>query len=270
MGQGGRPGGGASRAAAGSGRTWPRSELEELGLRRAAGARALLVGRATLPFIKEAAGAAGETFNSRPALAGRGPDPRRGHAATPPGRAAGFAALPSLRDELRRVAGGRAEQAQRRARRAAAVRGQVYAIDGGLGPDLRWSPWSACRGSGSPGGCSGSPEKGKEAAVTRALALALGGPGCIRLLCRRPLRRWAAKARHGIDARGATGCAAPAPSDAAGRRVGPSTVRTVGPASARSDRVARRRQGPRPARRHLWTLHGPRAGAHPAAGRGRW
>ena len=94
------------------------------------------------------------------------------------------------------------------------VRGKVYAIDGsGIGPDLRLVAlvcvsgerplivaWRLLTGHAS--------EKGKEAAVTRALieqALALGGPACIALLLADalyadgPLLAWL-KFERGIDA----------------------------------------------------------------------
>lgn len=183
---------------------------------------------ATLPFLKEAAlgGAAGALFREpavllqlgwAPAQIRAGGNRRHRH---PAGRQAESRPChpDTLRDELRRVAERRWEQAQRRgvgtlyARQL--VRGQVYAIDGtGLGPDLRLVAlvcvsgerplivaWRLLTGSAS--------EKGKEAAVTRALveqALALGGPGCIRLLLADglyadgPLLAWL-KHVHGIDA----------------------------------------------------------------------
>jgi hypothetical protein len=124
----------------------------------------------------------------------------------------------TLRDALARVG----EQAWLAAQRAAVaplfqrrlVRGQVYAIDGtGLGAEQRVVAlvcvsaqhplvvaWRYLEGSAS--------EKGREAAVTRALveqALAVGGPGCIGLLLADalyadgPLLAWL-KYRRGIDA----------------------------------------------------------------------
>ena len=183
---------------------------------------------ATLPFLKEAAlsGAAGALFREpaillqlgwAPAQIRAGGNQRHRH---PAGRQAG--SLPchpdTLRDELRRVAERGWEQAQCAGVGALyarqLVRGQVYAVDGsGLGPDLRVVAlvcvsgerpvivaWRLLTGSAS--------EKGKEAAVTRALvaqALALGGPGCIRLLLADglyadgPLLAWL-KHTHGIDA----------------------------------------------------------------------
>lgn len=124
----------------------------------------------------------------------------------------------TLRDELRRVSEAAWQRAQQVgvqalfARRL--VRGQVYAIDGsGLGDGLRvvvlvcvsserpvLVAWRLLTGHAS--------EKGKEAAVTRALveqAVALGGPGCIRLLLAAalyadgPLLAWL-KYSQGIDA----------------------------------------------------------------------
>ncbi len=165
---------------------------------------------ATLPFLPDASlsGSAGALFREpaillqlgwAPAQIRAGANGRHRH---PDGRQP--ASLPchpdTLRDELRRVTAPQWEQVQRvgvqalYARRL--VRGQVYAIDGsGLGPDRRvvtlvcvsgerpgLVAWRLLTGSAS--------EKGKEAAVTRALveqAPALGGPGCIRLLLgRRP------------------------------------------------------------------------------------
>jgi hypothetical protein len=124
----------------------------------------------------------------------------------------------TLRDALARIG----EQAWLRAQRVALqglyarglVRGRVYAIDGtGLGADRRVVAlvcvsgarpvvvaWRYLEGSAS--------EKGKEAAVTRALvgqALAAGGTGCIELLLADaryadgPLLAWL-KCVHGIDA----------------------------------------------------------------------
>lgn len=183
---------------------------------------------ATLPFLPDASlsGSAGALFREpaillqlgwAPAQIRAGANGRHRH---PDGRRP--ASLPchpdTPRDELRRVTAPQWEQVQRvgvqalYARRL--VRGQVYAIDGsGLGPDLRVVTlvcvsgerpgivaWRLLTGSAS--------EKGKEAAVTRALvgqALALGGPGCIRLLLADglyadgPLLAWL-KYVQGIDA----------------------------------------------------------------------
>jgi hypothetical protein len=124
----------------------------------------------------------------------------------------------TLRDELRRIeerSWARLQELGVRALYARQlVRGRVYAIDGsGLGADLRLVAlvcvsgdrplivaWRLLTGSAS--------EKGKEAAVTKALvaqALALGGPGCIGLLLADglyadgPLLAWL-KHAHGIDA----------------------------------------------------------------------
>jgi len=124
----------------------------------------------------------------------------------------------TVRDELRRVA----ERAWLHLQQAGVqalfahrlVRGQVYAIDGsGLGDGLRVVAL-VCVSSERPvivawrllvGNAS---EKGKEATVTRTLveqALALGGPGCIRLLLADalyadgPLLAWL-KCVHSIDA----------------------------------------------------------------------
>lgn len=183
---------------------------------------------ATLPFLREAAlsGAAGALFREpaillqlgwAPAQIRAGDNQRHRH---PDGRRP--ESLPchpdTLRDELRRVAADEWAQLQRAGVGALyarqLVRGQVYAIDGsGLGADLRVVTlvcvsgerpvivaWRLLTGSAS--------EKGKEAAVTRALveqALALGGPGCIRLLLADalyadgPLLAWL-KCAHGIDA----------------------------------------------------------------------
>jgi hypothetical protein len=124
----------------------------------------------------------------------------------------------TLRDALRRVGVAAWGQVQRSGVRAlyarGLVRGGVYAIDGsGLGPNLRVVAlvcvsatrpvivaWRLLEGSAS--------EKGKEAAVTRALieqALELGGMRCIRLLLADglyadgPLLAWL-KYVKGIDA----------------------------------------------------------------------
>ena len=183
---------------------------------------------ATLPFLQAPAlsGAAGALFREpaillqlgwAPAQIRAGTDRRHRH---PDGRRP--ASLPchpdTLRDELRRVAADGWAQLQRAGVQALyarhLVRGRVYAIDGsGLGADRRVVTlvcvsgerpvivaWRLLTGSAS--------EKGKEAAVTRALveqALALGGPGCIRLLLADglyadgPLLAWL-KCVHGIDA----------------------------------------------------------------------
>ncbi len=183
---------------------------------------------ATLPFLQAPAlsGAAGALFREpaillqlgwAPAHIRAGGDGRHRH---PEGRQP--ESLPchpdTLRDELRRVAARSWEQVQRAGVGALyarqLVRGQVYAIDGsGLGRDLRvvtlvcvsgerpvLVAWCLLTGSAS--------EKGKEAAVTRALveqALALGGAGCIKLLLADalyadgPLLAWL-KCVHGIDA----------------------------------------------------------------------
>jgi len=160
---------------------------------------------ATLPFVREAAlSAAAEALFREPAILLQlgwapvqiraGDNARHRH---PAGRQP--ESLPchpdTLRDELRRVGTAAWERAQRVGVGAlyarGLVRGKVYAIDGtGLGADLRVVAlvcvsgsrplivaWRLLTGSAS--------EKGKEAAVTRSLveqALALGGPGCIRLL----------------------------------------------------------------------------------------
>jgi hypothetical protein len=183
---------------------------------------------ATLPFLKEASlsGAAGALFREpaillqlgwAPAQIRAGANGRHRH---PAGRQP--ESLPchpdTLRDELRRIeerSWAHLQQVGVRALYARQlVRGQVYAVDGsGLGADLRLVAlvcvsgerpvivaWRLLTGSAS--------EKGKEAAVTRALveqALALGGPGCIRLLLADglyadgPLLAWL-KWGHGIDA----------------------------------------------------------------------
>jgi hypothetical protein len=130
--------------------------------------------------------------------------------------------LPCHPDTLRDALGRVGERAWLRAQQAAVtglyqrglVRGRVYAIDGtGLGADRRVVAlvcvagahpvvvaWRYLEGSAS--------EKGKEAAVTRALveqALAAGGAGCIALLLADalyadgPLLAWL-KCVHGIDA----------------------------------------------------------------------
>ena len=183
---------------------------------------------ATLPFVEAASlsGAAGALFREpaillqlgwAPVQIRQGSNGRHRH---PDGRQP--ESLPchpdTLRDALRRVGVAAWQQVQRAgvhalyARRL--VRGGVYAIDGsGLGPDLRVVAlvcvsatrpvivaWRLLEGTAS--------EKGKEAAVTRALieqALALGGPRCIRLLLADalyadgPLLAWLKYAK-GIDA----------------------------------------------------------------------
>ncbi|HUS14647.1 MAG TPA: hypothetical protein VM536_06465 [Chloroflexia bacterium] len=183
---------------------------------------------ATLPFLQDPAlsAAAGALFREpaillqlgwAPAQIRGGANRRHRH---PAGRQPG--SLPchpdTLRDTLRRVAEGGWAQVQRAGVQALyarhLVRGQVYAIDGsGLGPDRRVVTlvcvsgerptivaWRLLTGSAS--------EQGKAAAVTRALveqALALGGPGGIRLLLAAalyadgPLLAWL-KCVHGIDA----------------------------------------------------------------------
>jgi DDE family transposase len=183
---------------------------------------------AVLPFLAEASlsGAAGALFREpaillrlgwAPVAIREGTNDRHRH---PAGRRP--QSLPchpdTLRDALRRVG----EAAWDRAQRAGVgalydrrlVRGWVYAIDGsGLGADLRVVAlvcvsserpvvvaWRLLEGAAS--------EKGKEAAVTRALVeqvLALGGPGTVRLLLADalyadgPLLAWL-KCVHGIDA----------------------------------------------------------------------
>lgn len=190
--------------------------------------RLLLRTLATLPFLGEASlsGASGALFREpalllrlgwAPAQIRSGGNGRHRH---PAGRQP--ESLPchpdTLRDALRRVG----EAAWRKAQRAGVgalyerrlVRGEVYAIDGsGLGTDFRLvclvcvsgerpviAAWRLLEGSAS--------EKGKEAAVTRALveqALELGGAGCIGLLLADalyadgPLLAWLKYAK-GIDA----------------------------------------------------------------------
>ena len=160
---------------------------------------------ATLPFVREASlsGAVGALFREpalllqlgwAPAQVRAGGKRRHRH---PDGRQP--ESLPchadTLRDTLRRVSAAAWERAQRAGVRALyrrrLVRGKVYAIDGtGLGTAYRLVclvcvsgprpilvAWRLLEGAAS--------EKGKEAAVTRALveqALALGGPDCIGLL----------------------------------------------------------------------------------------
>jgi hypothetical protein len=183
---------------------------------------------ATLPFVEAASlsGAAGALFREpaillqlgwAPVQIRQGSNRRHRH---PDGRQA--ESLPchpdTLRDALRRVGVAAWQQVQRAGVRALyarrLVRGGVYAIDGsGLGPDLRVVAlvcvsatrpvivaWRLLEGTAS--------EKGKEAAVTRALieqALELGGQRCIRLLLADglyadgPLLAWLKYAK-GIDA----------------------------------------------------------------------
>jgi hypothetical protein len=183
---------------------------------------------ATLPFVEEASlsGAAGALFREpaillqlgwAPVQIRQGTNRRHRH---PDGRQA--ESLPchpdTLRDALRRVGVAAWQQVQRAGVRALyarrLVRGAVYAIDGsGLGPNLRvvalvcvsatrpvMVAWRLLEGTAS--------EKGKEAAVTRALieqALELGGERCIRLLLADglyadgPLLAWLKYAK-GIDA----------------------------------------------------------------------
>jgi len=183
---------------------------------------------ATLPFLPAASlsGAAGALFREpaillqlgwAPAEIRAGANGRHRH---PAGRQP--ESLPchadTLRDELRRIEARAWQRVQELgvqalyARRL--VRGKVYAIDGsGIGPGLRLvalvcvsSPrpvivaWRLLTGTAS--------EKGKEAAVTRALveqALALGGPRCMEVLLADalyadgPLRAWL-KYERGLDA----------------------------------------------------------------------
>jgi len=183
---------------------------------------------ATLPFVSEASlsGAAGALFREpvvllqlgwAPVAIRSGTNRRHRH---PAGRQP--EALPchpdTLRDALRRVGEAAWERAQRAGVRAlyarGLVRGKVYAIDGsGLGPHLRLVTlvcvsaerpvivaWRLLEGAAS--------EKGREAAVTRALveqALELGGPRCVGLLLADalyadgPLLAWLKYAK-GIDA----------------------------------------------------------------------
>jgi hypothetical protein len=183
---------------------------------------------ATLPFLSEAAlsGASGALFREpavllqlgwAPAQIRSGDNGRHRHPVERQPES-----LPchpdTLRDTLRRVGEAAWQRAQRAGVRALyerrLVRGQVYAIDGsGLGPDLRLVclvcvsgerplivAWRLLAGSAS--------EKGREAAVTRALveqALELGGDGCIGLLLADalyadgPLLAWL-KYGRGIDA----------------------------------------------------------------------
>jgi DDE family transposase len=183
---------------------------------------------ATLPFLAEASlgGAATALFREPAILLQLGWAPVQiragdnGRHRHPDGRQPG--SLPchpdTLRDALRRVAAQAWQQVQQVGVRALyarrLVRGRVYAIDGsGIGPDLRLVAlvcvsgerplivaWRLLTGHAS--------EKGKEAAVTRALieqALALGGPACIALLLADalyadgPLLAWL-KFERGIDA----------------------------------------------------------------------
>ena len=183
---------------------------------------------AALPFVSEAAlsGAAGALFREPALLLRLGWAPAQirsganGRHRNPAGRRP--ESLPchpeTLRDGLRRVGAAAWERAQRAGVRAlyerGLVRGKVYAIDGsGLGAGLRLVSlvcvsaerplivaWRLLEGAAS--------EKGKEAAVTRALveqALELGGPGCVELLLADalyadgPLLAWLKYAK-GIDA----------------------------------------------------------------------
>ena len=183
---------------------------------------------ATLPFLNEASlsGAAGALFREpaillqlggAPAQMRAGGNRRHRHPAGRQGES-----LPchpdTLRDELRRIeerSWAHLQQVGVQALYARQlVRGQVYAIDGsGLGRDLRVVALVCVSGERPTivawrlltGSASG---KGKEAAVAKALveqALALGGPGCIRLLLADglyadgPLLAWL-KYAHGIDA----------------------------------------------------------------------
>lgn len=182
----------------------------------------------TLPFVAEAAlsGAVGALFREPALLLQLGWAPAHLRAGTngrhrhPDGRQA--ASLPchpdTLRDALRRVSTAAWERAQQAGVRGLfdqhLVRGHVYAIDGtGLSDAYRLVvlvcvsterplliAWRLLEGAAS--------EKGREAHVTRALveqALALGGPGCVRLLLADalyadgPLLAWL-KDQHGIDA----------------------------------------------------------------------
>jgi len=188
----------------------------------------LLRTAAILPFLAEASlsGAAQALFAEpaillqlgwAPVQLREGTNDRHRH---PAGRQEG--SLPchpdTLRDALRRVTTAAWAQAQEAGVRAlfahGLVRGTVYAVDGsGLGDGLRvvalvcvsaerpvLVAWRLLEGNAS--------EKGKEAAVTRALveqALALGGAGCVRLLLADalyadgPLLAWL-KCAKGIDA----------------------------------------------------------------------
>jgi hypothetical protein len=183
---------------------------------------------ATLPFLAEGSlgGAAGALFREPAILLQLGWAPVQiragdnGRHRHPAGRQP--ESLPChpdvLRDELRRVGERAWLQAQAVGVRGlyarGLVRGKVYAIDGsGIGPGLRLVAlvcvssarplivaWRLLTGTAS--------EKGKEAAVTRALveqALALGGPDCLELLLADglyadgPLLAWL-KFERGIDA----------------------------------------------------------------------
>ena len=183
---------------------------------------------ATLPFLAEASlGGAAEALFGEPAILlqlGWAPVQIRagdnGRHRHPDGRQP--ESLPchpdTLRDALRRVAAQAWQQVQALGVQALyahrLVRGKVYAIDGsGIGLQLRLVAlvcvsgerplivaWRLLTGHAS--------EKGKEAAVTRALieqALALGGPTCIALLLADalyadgPLLAWL-KFECGIDA----------------------------------------------------------------------
>ena len=190
--------------------------------------RLLLRTLATLPFLAEPslAAASGALFREpaillqlgwAPVQICQGDNGRHRH---PDGRQP--ESLPchpdTRRDELRRVEAKAWAKAQRAGVGAlyqrGLVKGKVYAVDGsGLGPGLRLVclvnvsgerpllvAWRLLEGDAS--------EKGKEAAVTKALveqAVALGGPGCIELLLADalyadgPLLAWL-KYVHGIDA----------------------------------------------------------------------
>jgi hypothetical protein len=190
--------------------------------------RLLLRTLAVLPFVGSVGlrGVADQLFREPAILLQLGWSPVQlrqgdnGRHRHPDGRQGG--ALPchpdTLRDALVRIG----EQAWLRAQQAAVTglyqrrlaRGGVYAVDGtGLGPDRRVVAlvcvsgahpvivaWRYLEGAAS--------EKGREAAVTRALveqALAAGGAGCIRLLLADglyadgPLLAWLKHAK-GIDA----------------------------------------------------------------------
>ncbi len=183
---------------------------------------------ATLPFVAQPslAAAAGSLFREPAVLLQLGWAPAQirdgdnGRHRHPEGRQA--ESLPchpdTLRDHLRRVTARAWDKAQRAGVKALyqrrLVAGKVYAVDGsGLGPGLRLVclvsvggdrpflvAWRLLEGDAS--------EKGKEAAVTKALieqALAAGGGGCIELLLADalyadgPLLAWLKYAK-GIDA----------------------------------------------------------------------
>jgi hypothetical protein len=204
-------------------------EAEPVARERAGVADGLLLRTlATLPFlpVPSLSGAAGALFREPAILLQLGWAPAdiragcNGRHRHPDGRQP--ESLPchpdTLRDALRRVGEAawlRVQQAGVRALFAhRLVRGQVYAIDGsGLGDGLRVVAlvcvsserpvivaWRLLTGNAS--------EKGKEAAVTREVieqAVALGGPGCIRLVLADalyadgPLLAWL-KWVQGIDA----------------------------------------------------------------------